>query len=324
MENLIDKYRKDELKPEELSKLKKNVDAMSGEEIEQQIHASWLQGDIDTSAVDDSLMAKMKNNIDTAIGRKSSALSLLIRWSQIAAAILLPISILFAVYFYRENNSILSEEMFVTTGKTERASITLPDGTVVSLNVESKLGYLPKSYNKKERKINFSGEGYFQVSRNKEIPFLVNAKGLQVKVLGTVFNLSVREKNDTAELALEEGSVLLLSTRNTQNVVLLKNQKAILNQLTGEITVITDEHIKDVSAWQRGDMVFRNTELSQVIRTIEEYYNMTIKMDCKECLPDRFTGTLPANNLNETLEVIEHSYHLKTEIKGKEIIMKSR
>ncbi|GHS91563.1 hypothetical protein FACS1894174_07040 [Bacteroidia bacterium] len=60
--------------------------------------------------------------------------------------------------------------MIVTTGKAERASITLPDGTVVALNTESQLEYHPKSYNKKERKINFSGEGYFQVYHNKEIP----------------------------------------------------------------------------------------------------------------------------------------------------------
>jgi ferric-dicitrate binding protein FerR (iron transport regulator) len=211
--------------------------------------------------------------------------------------------------------------MFVTTAKTERASITLPDGTTVYLNAESRLGYCPKRYNKNERNINFSGEGYFQVFHNVEIPFIINAKGLQVKVLGTIFNLSVCEKDTTAELALEEGSVSLLSTRNNQNVVLLKNQKAILNQLTGNITVVTDANINDISAWRRGDMVFRNTELTQVIRAIEENYNMTVKVDCKNCLSDQFTGILPVNDLNEVLEVIEYSYHLKAVINGKEVVM---
>jgi ferric-dicitrate binding protein FerR (iron transport regulator) len=323
MDNLINKYRKDNLTLEELSELRRDLGSTAKEEIERQIYVSWLNDHVDISSVDDGMMNELKNNIDTIIGKKHSALSLFIRWSQIAAAILLPVFILFTIYLYRENNLILSDEMFVTTGKAERASITLPDGTVVFLNAESTLGYHPKAYNKKERKINFNGEGYFQVFHNKEIPFLINAKGLQVNVLGTIFNLSVREKNSTAELALEEGSVMLLSTRNNQNVVLQKNQKAILNQLTGNITVVTDENIKDISAWKRGDMVFRNTELSQVIRTIEENYNMTIRVDCKECLFDRFTGTLPVNDLNEVLEVIEHSYHLNAVIRGKEIVMKS-
>jgi ferric-dicitrate binding protein FerR (iron transport regulator) len=323
MNNLIDKYRKDGLTAEELSELKKLANSMTDEEIERKIYTSWTDDGVDTSFVDDSVEERMKNNIDAIIGRRRSRISLLMRWSRIAAAILLPISILLTIYFYRESNLILSQEMFVTTDKAERASITLPDGTIVSLNAESVLEYSPKNYNKKERKINFSGEGYFQVFHNEKIPFFINAKGLQVKVLGTVFNLSVREKDATAVLSLEEGSVSLLSTRNNQNVVLQKNQKAILNHSTGDITVITDENISDVSAWRRGDMVFRNTELSQVIRSIEENYNMTIQVDCKGCLSDPFTGTLPVNNLNEALEVVEHSYHLKAVINGKEITIKS-
>jgi ferric-dicitrate binding protein FerR (iron transport regulator) len=322
MNDLIDKYRTDELSPEELSELRKKVNLMTDEDIERQIRTSWMDGDMDISSVNDSSVKRIKNNVDAVIGRKHSRLSLLIRWSQIAAAVLLPVSILFAIYFYRENNFTLSEEMYITTGKAERASITLPDGTSVSLNTESKLGYIPKYYNKKERNINFSGEGYFQVHYNEEIPFFIKAKGLKVKVLGTTFNLSVREKNTVAELALEEGSVWLLSTMNSKNVVLQKNQKAILDYITGNITVITDDNINDHSAWRRGDMIFRNTELPQVIRTIEENYNMTILINCKECLLDRFTGTLPVTDLNEALEIIEHSYHLKAVINGKEIVIK--
>jgi len=322
MNNLIDKYRNDDLSSKELSELKKDIIAMPEEDLERQLYAGWMNDDIDSSSVDDDTIDKLKSNIDTITGKKRSGLSLFVRWSQIAAAVLLPISILFSIYFYRENSLVLSDEMSIITGKAERASITLPDGTTVSLNAESILKYHPKGYNKKERKINFSGEGYFQVSQNKKVPFFIHAKGLQVEVLGTVFNLSVREKDTTAELALEEGCVSLLSTRNNQNVVLQKNQKAILNQLTGDITVITDENISDMSAWRRGDVVFRNTELSQVIRAIEENYNMSVKIDCKECLSDRFTGTLPVNDLNEALEIIEHSYHLRAVINGKEIVMK--
>ncbi|MDR3339861.1 MAG: FecR domain-containing protein [Candidatus Symbiothrix sp.] len=295
---------------------------MTDEEIERQLYTDWLNDDIDTSFVTDSTMDKLKSNIDAIIGRRRSGLSLFVHRSQMAAAILLPLFIVCSIYLYRENNLINAEEMFITTGKTEHASITLPDGTVVSLNEESTLGYNPKYYNKKERKINFKGEGYFRVFCNKEIPFLINAKGLHVKVLGTVFNFSAHENDDTAELALEEGCVSLLSTGSNQNVVLLKNQRASLNQFTGDITVIDDENIGDKSAWQRGDMVFRNTELSQVIRTIEENYSVTIKMDCKDCLSDPFTGTLPVNNLNEVLEVIERSYHLQAVIREKEILIK--
>jgi ferric-dicitrate binding protein FerR (iron transport regulator) len=327
MNGLIDKYRKDELTPAELSELKRRAGSMTDEEIERQIYAGWLNSDMGEASVDGGSIHRLKVNIDAAIGESESARTrhaLFPRWLQMAAAVLLPLFILLTGYLYRENSRVLSDEMVVFTQRGERANVTLPDGTVVSLNADSKLAYRPKSYNKSKRRISFNGEGYFQVFKDAGIPFLIDAKGLRVEVLGTAFNLHVRENDNTAELALEEGSVSLLSTRSRQNVVLLKNQKAILNQLTGCITVIDDENTRDRSAWKRGDMVFRNTELSQVIRRIEENYGITIKMNCKDCLSDPFTGTLPVNNLNEVLEVIERSYHLQAVIGGREIVIKRK
>lgn len=324
MDSLINKYRKDKLTPEELSELRKKLDTLSDVELEEEMYAVWLNEKIDTSFVDDNVMNRIKENVHSnAIEKKRSGLHILFRWTQLAAVILLPVFILFSIYQYRENHLILSEEMIISTGKGERASIGLPEGSTVVLNSESRLGYLPKDYNKKERKINFSGEGYFQIHPDKKVPFFLKAKGLQVKVLGTTFNLSVRETATTAELALEEGSVMLSSMLSKKNVILQKNQKAILDHATGNITVIPAGDLSDVSAWRRGDMVFRNTELSQVLRTIEENYNVVIAIDRKSCLTDAFTGILPINDLNEVLEVIEQSYHLKAVKTGREIVLKS-
>lgn len=320
MNELINKYRYDKLTPEELIELRKRVNQATDSEMEQFVSDSWFSNDIDSAIIDDEPIDRVKKNISGFIKTKRTR-SKLIRLSQIAAAILLPIFILGSVYFYRENSSIMSEEMFINTGKGERASITLPDGSVVSLNSDSRLGYLPRNYNKKVREITFSGEGYFQVFHNEETPFFINAKGLQVKVLGTTFNLSVRENEDTAELSLEEGKVVLVSMRNKKTATLSKNQKAILDHHTGEITVVTDENILDVSAWRRGDMIFRNTDLSQIISMLEENYNISITINCKQYLNDQFTGILPTNNLNEALEILEYSYGVKAIIRGKEVII---
>ena len=211
--------------------------------------------------------------------------------------------------------------MIVCTARGERASVTLPDGTAVSLNSESRLAYFPQTYNKKERKISFDGEGYFQIDKNKEVPFIIDAQGLQVKVLGTTFNLLVRKDHKTAELALEEGSVWLGATQSHKNVILHPKQKAILDQSTGNIFIIAEEDTQKISAWRHGNMIFRNTKFSEVIHTIEQSYNGRINITCKNCPTDTFTGTLPLTNLNEVLEVIEKSYHLKAQIKGKEIIL---
>lgn len=323
MDNLRHKYRKDEVSPEDLYELRRQVNAMSDREIEQQMHDDWLNDDIDISQIEDERMNRIKEKIDIATRNERIGLSLFIRWSQIAAAILLPVFILLSFYLYHQNNLIISEEIIVSTSKGERASITLPDGTLVSLNSESRLGYRTKDYNKKERKISFNGEGYFQVQKNKEVPFQIAAKGLEVKVLGTTFNLLVREKHNTAELTLEEGSVQLLSIKTNKSVILEPSQKAILDQQTGQITIVTGNDTEYSSAWRRGDMVFRNSSLPDVVQSIEENYNVTIRIDCVNYMEDTFTGTLPLTDLNEVLEVLELSYNVRATIVGREIHLKN-
>ena len=323
MDTLENKYRKDALTPSELQELRSKVNSMSDNELGEQMYQSWMNGEIDCTFVEDQKVNKMKSNIDRTIGKKHLIKYQLIRFGQTAAAILLPVFIILSAYLYHENRQITSDEMIVSTGIGERANVSLPDGTTVSLNSNSRLSYIPKVYNREERKIEFKGEGFFRVTKNVSVPFIVNAKGLKVRVLGTTFNLSVRDNAHTAELALEEGSVQLLSVKSNKQVVLAPMQKAILNQETGNITVISDKNAKDASAWRLGEMVFRNTPLTGVLRTIEENYNVKIEINSDVCLADKFTGTLPVVNLNEVLEVLEKSYHFKTEIIDKKILLNS-
>ena len=323
MDNLKHKYRKDELSSEELLELRRQVNDMSDSEIEQEMYNAWLNNDIDTTGIEDERMNRIKKNIDIAIKKERTGLLLFIHWGRRVAAILLPVFILISFYLYHQNSLIISDEMTVSTARGERVSITLPDGTLVSLNSDSKLAYNSKEFNKKERKISFSGEGYFQVHKDVTAPFQISSKGMKVNILGTTFNLKVRKKNNTAELTLEEGRVQLLSVKTNKSVILEPNQKAILDQLTGKITVVDDCDAKLSSTWRHGDIVFRNTKLSHVIQSIEENYNVTIKIDCANCMEDTFTGTLPSTDLNEVLEVIEKSYGVKATIVGREVYLKN-
>jgi ferric-dicitrate binding protein FerR (iron transport regulator) len=321
MIDLEQKYRQDRLTPKELIELKEIVSSLSDEQLEMNLCESWMSDNIDVTKVETERLDKVKERIDEKIMPKRSSYSIMVKWAQIAAIILLPIFVITTWHLYKENNQLSSEEMLVTTGKGEYANITLPDGTQVALNSESKLRYIPKIYNKKEREIGFDGEGHFQVSKDKERPFLINAEGLKVKVLGTKFNLLARKHNATAELALEEGSVFFSSILTGMNVVLKPNQKAILNQSTGIITVEEIKEIQDVTAWRRKELVFRNVPLSTVVAAIENNYGIKIEVDCKKCLTDLFTGTLTSSDINEDLEILEKSYHFKAKMKNREVFI---
>jgi len=322
VDELQDKYKKDTLALDEFVLLRDKVNALTDEQLAKQLFEDWIQSDIDTSQVDSDRIHALKEKIDISIGRNSNRKSITLgRIGRIAAAVLLPFFILSTLYFYNQTRLIDSEEMIVTTGVGERANITLPDGTNVSLNSQSRLAYLPKEFNKKQREITFKGEAYFQVHKNAECPFLINAKGLNIKVLGTVFNLHVRDNETSASLALEEGSVLFSSEKTNKNVTLEVGNMAVLDQKTGDITVVRLKNIENAAAWKAGYLKFEETELSEVINNVESSYGVSIEID-KESLSDLFSGTLPSNNLNEALLILEESYHLKRSTTGNKILLK--
>ena len=324
MKELDDKYRKDKLSIEELHALREQVNAASDDALAQHMREVWMKDDIDVSEVDSGRMERLKSKIDAQTRLSRSGKQSFYRYTykimRMAAAVLLPLLLAVTFYLYNENRSLASETLTVSTGAREKADITLPDGTAVTLNSGSRLQYKPNIYNKEKRQISFEGEGYFEVAKDKRRPFLIDGDGLQVKVLGTTFNLSVRKNSETAELFLEEGSVLLSSVLTGKSVVLQPDHKAILHQNNGTITVVKEPDAAVASAWKRGEMMFKNASFSEVIRKIEENYEVRIETDYKESRSDAFTGTVTTTDLFEALKIVERIYDLTAKIEGKKII----
>lgn len=168
MKKLETKYRNDKLSPTELQELKNKIKSMSDYEIGQEMYQSWMNEEIDETPVPDKQMDRIKAQIENSIKEEKSNGFGFSRIIQIAATILLPVFIILSGYLYYENRQIATKEMIVCTARGERASVTLPDGTAVSLNSESRLAYFPQTYNKKERKISFDGEGYFRSIKTRK------------------------------------------------------------------------------------------------------------------------------------------------------------
>lgn len=315
------KYRMNKLTHEELEVLRDEVNTMTDEQLAEEMRDYWMNGEIDLSNVSDIRIEKIRKQISAKIRDKDKEMvaphNIWLNIMRYAAIILLPIFILTTYYFYKESNQLASEEMTVSTGVGERADITLPDGTKIMMNARSKLTYIPKEYNKEERKVRFDGEGLFHVAKDKKRPFHIGSQGLQVTVLGTKFNLLARKDEVIAQLSLQEGSVLFASLLTGQNVVLSPNEKAILNKVTGRISVQTFDDFSEQIAWQRKEMVFHNAPLQTILLTIEKNYN--VKIHCKGYLTDLFTGTLPITNINEVLQILEESYHFNSYMNGRNI-----
>ena len=326
MKELERKYRNDQLSVEELRLLRERVNAMSDQDIEREMYEVWMDeepgsGMEFTEERSDWLKQRIDAQIDVSnekVSRHSYWL-LMNRIARVAAILLLPVFVVLTIYLYQENGRMASEEMVVSTGKGERANITLPDGTAVALNSESSLIYTPKVFNKDKRQIRFEGEGYFQVAKNRDCPFLIDAEGLSVEVLGTTFNLDVRRSEKTAELILEEGSVRFRSLKTGKNALLEPMEKLILDQETGQFVIESGRDIETETAWKRGELVFENVAFEDLISSVERNYGVQIETDYLSDAADSFTGTIPVNNLLEALTVIGKVYNLSVLVEGDEI-----
>lgn len=241
----------------------------------------------------------------------------IIRW---AAAVLLPVLLLSVGWlFYRNQNR---EPLLTTieTGFGEKATVCLPDGSTVRLNYNSRLSYDPSAINRGDRNVSLDGEAMFKVAKDASHPFTVNARGLLVKVLGTKFILRSRVAESRATLLLTEGKVNLSSTVTGEETTLMPIQKATLDYATNKIKINSATKNDPLTAWQRGELKFDEEPLAVVIATIEGNYGVKfVNVSASKMLNDRFSGTLPSENLNEALDIIEHTYGVDFKVSNKKI-----
>lgn len=227
---------------------------------------------------------------------------LVLRSSSVAAVLV------FSFLFYsvlhnfvvNKNSSPEYFEVFVPSAK--QSQIFLPDGTKVWVNAETKIKY-SNQFNLKERTIYLTGEAYFEVSKHKDLPLQVVANGVNIKVLGTKFNVKGYLDEETVETVLVEGKIDLsrVGDKSGRSIELQPGDKAILNLNTSKV-VISREDVMDDIAWKDGKMVYRNIPLNEVCKSLSRRFGAEIILsgDTESLSKHPFTFTIE----NETLPLV--------------------
>lgn len=295
-------------KTNHLERIRAEVDGMTDEQLGRAMDEEWNNGDIDTSMVDDDDLRRVKADIDSRINPARMSLRRnLMRWMQVAAALLFPICLIGMILMYNENKEYASiPDIQIKTGLGEQVSVTLPDGTEVSVNSMSTLTYAPQSFCKSSREVEFEGEAYFKVAKNEDIPFVVRVSGAEVEVLGTEFNITDRKSESTTELALVKGKVMLTANASGKSCTMIPNEIATIDKATGLINVRSVAKAADKAMWKQKRISFSNAKLDTVVKALERAYGVKVKV--KASSDDTFTGTLPTDNLDEALKIIEITY----------------
>lgn len=225
-------------------------------------------------------------------------------FSRVAAIITLIISVSVASFYVYKDvtspaDSTLCYETFAPLGS--QTKIILPDSTVVWLNSGSSLKH-DKSFGKKTREVTLFGEGYFEVKKNKKKPFFVHTDSLNVKVLGTVFNVSAYKEDAEVTVNLIEGSVniSLPKQENTGLLTMKPNEKLVFNKQTKKM-ISSETDAARSALWTTGRLCFVDETIEQISKDLERKYDVRIKIMNNQLKKELFSGSL---NLNLPLKEV--------------------
>jgi hypothetical protein len=195
----------------------------------------------------------------------------------------------------------------VSTPRGGQFQIELPDGSTVWLNATSSLRFPTAFINGKERKVELTGEAYFEVTKNESMPFKVMVNKMEVQVLGTHFNVMAYSNEHEIKTTLLEGSVKINSNGNNKSIVIKPGQQASLDNNNSEIIVSRNEDVDLVVAWKNGYTAFKSADISTIMRQVERWYDVDVNYE--GTVPVRtFTGKISRNaNLSELLRLLEVS-----------------
>jgi len=223
--------------------------------------------------------------------------NLRIYWS--AAASIVLIALLTTVYFYQSTPSQ------IVANKGQHLEYTLPDGSNVTVNADSKISFSESGF-AKHRILKLEGEAFFSVQKGK--PFVVKTKTGSVEVLGTKLNVYSRDNN--LSVSCLTGKVKV--TSNDQSVIIEPGEKADL--VSGTLQKSTNIQTNQMAGWRSGEFHFDNIPLISIFEEIERQFN--VKITTKGLENRFFTGSFSNKNLNEVLETVCLPMHLDYEIKN--------
>lgn len=314
--NIVEKYIRGSISEEEYNELQQQIQNDSDSSVGDMLNECW-QKDLNIHVMPRAAKERTRRQINEKIKKDMRRVGFK-RASTIAASILIPVLIISTVYFYKEMDHYKQIPNIVSVNKGQRAGITLPDGTIVHLNSESKLTYTP-DFNGKLREVVLEGEAFFEVTPNKEKPFIVKTSVFDVEVLGTSFNVSVYNDENIVETALMEGKVkLTMQGCPSKPVYLTPSQKFIYSKSDRQGTISIMEGDTEL-AWKQGILAFSAEPLEEVFRKIERWYGVTMHYDKESLVNDNFTGQFKMISIQEMMNILRMHYNLKFKIENNDI-----
>lgn len=210
------------------------------------------------------------------------------------------------------------EENKLSTPRGGQYQVQLPDGTHVWLNSASSLVY-PTAFVGDTREVQLTGEAYFEVAHREQQPFIVHTRQMEVKVLGTGFNIMAYPEEQAVRTTLVHGSVLVQN--KTQEKRITPGQQAILlnNRQDFEIATV---NVHQTIAWKEGEFWFKNTSIKNIMRQLSRWYNFDVVYQ-GDISGIRLSGVLAKHrNAEQLLTILQSTKQVQFDVHGKTIVVR--
>ena len=255
--------------------------------------------------LDRKLSEKLLNRIhkDMPIPAVSKGKSIRVYSLRIAAAAAVLLAA--GIGYYRLTRQAPPQQ--IVASAKERKTVTLPDGSLVSLEPGSTLQY-PQQFNQRTREVNLSGEAFFEVAHNEKQPFVIHSSLINTTVLATSFNIEARDAKE-ARVVVVTGRVQVLAKgetpSNEQAMIITANKSAVYNKATDQLEVKDAADDARFYAQKRsGKFIYKGVPLEKVVNDLERYYNTTIETE-KRIRSCAFNGDFDgADDLDKALTLI--------------------
>ncbi|WP_308549921.1 FecR domain-containing protein [uncultured Parabacteroides sp.] len=234
---------------------------------------------------------------------------------KVAAVLFIPVLILSAYMFMQLGRErVRMVEVRTNPGVVSR--FELPDGTKVWLNAGSTLTY-PQNFWSESRQVELTGQGYFEVTKDPEKPFIVKVDpAYSVEVLGTTFDVSAYRDDEVIGTTLVEGSVKLnINQKNGKTVsqLLKPDERAEFSKSTCKLN-ITSVNTDYDTAWINGEVIFRNHSMRQVLKMLSRHYNVRFDVKDNDVLNSVITARFKDEQLPQVMEYLKLASGIKYKI----------
>jgi ferric-dicitrate binding protein FerR (iron transport regulator) len=270
---------------QELTELKRWLsDPKTQAEVGNWLAENWTtSAEIDSTTLIETVFTQIQEyQIQHHLKSRFSVTRILKFYQKIAAFLLIPIIGMGILYWVNQSNHSSDQYTETIAPRGQKSQIVLADGTKVWLNSDRKIRY-PGNFSKNQRDVYLDGEAFFEVSKNERQPFVVHTSGVNVKVLGTKFNLKAYSDENQIETSLFEGKINLLLNNSSDQIVEkeVKPGQSFVYLKTDRQLVLNRFPQDEINGWKKNQLLFKDDTFGKLVRKIERWYNVELVYDEK-------------------------------------------